>query len=203
MGPLRRLIDRHRHGSGEYGYLLQRFHGEGHVSLDLETTGLDPRQDHILSIAAVPVEGTTVRLSQRFERVVRPDRSFDIESIRHHRITPEEAAAGVGVRQAVEDLLVWLRNRPLLGYHIAFDVAMLAPHVQAITGFRLPNRSDDLAHAYGRLARLSQGQGDVDLGFETIAGKLGVPVLGRHTALGDATTVALCWAALHRPGLRL
>ena len=34
----------------------------------------------------------------------------------------------------------------------------------------------------------------------TMAQTLGVPVVGRHTALGDATTVALCWVALQARG---
>ena len=33
-----------------------------------------------------------------------------------------------------------------------------------------------------------------------IAQRLGVPVVGGHTALGDATTVALCWVALQARG---
>lgn len=201
MGAIRRFIDRRRHGNGDFGFLFEPDDGGRQVSLDLETTGLDPRSDHILSIAAVPVEGPRVLLSQRFERVIRPERSFGIESIRHHRITPAEAAAGVGVREGVEDLLRWLGNRPIIGYHIAFDLAMLDGHVRAVAGFALPNRSQDLAMAYRRVATLGQAYGEVDLGFEAIAARLGIPVLGRHTALGDAATTAACWVALHRGGV--
>ena len=35
--------------------------------------------------------------------------------------------------------------------------------------------------------------------LERVARTLGVPVLARHSALGDATTVALCWLALQQP----
>jgi hypothetical protein len=38
-----------------------------------------------------------------------------------------------------------------------------------------------------------------NLDFQHIADSLGVPVLGRHSALGDAVTVGLCWLALQAP----
>ena len=70
MTPLARWWLRRRHGGGEWGALLAPTPAETWVSLDLETTGMDPAKDHILSLAAVPVEGGRVRLSQRFERRV-------------------------------------------------------------------------------------------------------------------------------------
>jgi DNA polymerase-3 subunit epsilon len=38
--------------------------------------------------------------------------------------------------------------------------------------------------------------GNIDLRFDTIAGKLDIPILERHTALGDAITVALMYVRL-------
>lgn len=199
MTALRRWWLRRRYGSGEWAMLLQPPPAGEWISLDLETTGLDPQRDHILSLAAVPVRNGRVLLSERFERRIRPDRDFGIESIRHHRITPGEAAEGVAVAPAVRAFLHWLGSRALLGYHLNFDMAMLAPHARALTGFDLPHRRVDLAEAFAARARRARPDVPPNLDFAHIAGELGVPVLGRHTALGDATTVALCWLALHDP----
>ena len=196
MHALSRWWLRRRHGDGEWAALLQPPPAGEWVSLDLETTGLDPRSDHILSLAAVPIRDGQVRLSERFERLVRPRREFSIESIRHHLITPDEAAAGVPVEDAVRDFLHWLGSRTLLGYNLGFDLAMLAPHVKALTGFALPNPCVDLADAVAARERRARPDVPPNLAFVHIAGQLGVPVLGRHTALGDALTTALCWMAL-------
>lgn len=198
MHALRRWWLRSRHGDGEWAALLQPAPPGEWVSLDAETTGLDPRHDHILSLAAVPVRDRRVLLSERFERRIRPDRGFDIESIRHHRITPHEAAGGIQVTAAVRDFLLWLGPRRLLGYHLAFDVAMLAPHVATLTGFALPNPRVELGDVFAARARRARPDVPPNLDFGHIAAELGVPVLGRHSALGDATTVALCWLALQR-----
>lgn len=205
MRALRRWWLRRTVGDGEWAGLLEPAPEGEWVSLDLETTGLDPRQDHILSLAAVPVRGGRVLTSERFERRIRADRAFGIESIRHHRITPAEAAEGVAVTAAVREFLHWLGGRTLLGYHLAFDLAMLSPHVRGLTGFGLQNPRVDLADAFAARARRADPQAPPNLDFQHIAGSLGVPVLGRHSALGDAVTVGLCWVALQamrNPGSR-
>ncbi|MBJ6985123.1 exonuclease domain-containing protein [Luteimonas sp. MC1750] len=199
MRVVRRWWLRRKAGQGEWAGLLRPAPPAEWVSLDLETTGLDPRQDHILSLAAVPVRGGRVVTSERFERRIRADRTFGIESIRHHRITPDEAAGGVAVTAAVRDFLHWLEGRTLLGYHLAFDLAMLSPHVRGLTGFGLPNPRVDLADAFAARARRAAPNAPPNLDFGHIAGSLGVPVLGRHSALGDAVTVGLCWLALQSP----
>lgn len=196
MSTFRRWWLRRRHGDGAWAVLLQPPPPGEWISLDLETTGLDPRSDHILSLAAVPVADGRVQLSERFERRIRPDRGFGIDSIRHHHITPDEAAGGRAVTPAVREFLQWLGSRRLLGYHLAFDLAMLAPHVRALTGFALPHPRIELADAFAARARRARPDVPPNLDFQHIADALGVPVLGRHTALGDATTVAACWLAL-------
>jgi len=52
------------------------------VSLDLETSSLDPKAAEILSIAAVPVRGRQVVLSERFERTVRANAAVDPEAVK-------------------------------------------------------------------------------------------------------------------------
>lgn len=193
---LRRRWLARRHRGSEWERLLQPPPDGEWVSLDLETTGLDPRRDHILSLAAVPVRGSRVVLSERFERRIRPERAFGIESVRHHLITPAEAAAGMPVTRAVREFLQWLGSRALLGYHISFDLEMLAPHVKTITGFHLANARVELADAFASHVARTRPYDPHNLEFTHIARTLGVPVLARHSALGDATTVALCWLAL-------
>lgn len=200
MTPLTRWWLRRRHGDGEWAGLLAPAPADAWVSLDLETTGMDPAKDHILSLAAVPVEGGEVRLSQRFERRVHTGRAFGIDSIRHHRITPDEASTGDQVTDVVREFLHWLGPRRLLGYYLAFDLAMLAPHVRALTGFPLPNPAVDLADEVLAHQRRQRPDAPPKLDFAHIAQALGVPVVGRHTALGDATTVGLCWVALRKRG---
>ena len=200
MSPLSRWWLRRRHRGGEWAALLQPPPAGEWVSLDLETTGMDPARDHILSLAAVPVRDGRVLLSERFERRIHTARAFGIDSIRHHRITPDEASTGEQIRDVVREFLHWLGSRRLLGYNLGFDLDMLGPHVRAATGFALPNATVDLADEVARRQRQQRPNAPVNLDFAHIADTLGVPMVERHSALGDATTVGLCWLALQARG---
>ena len=200
MSPLSRWWLRRRHRGGEWAALLQPPPAGEWVSLDLETTGMDPARDHILSLAAVPVRDGRVLLSERFERRIHTARVFGIDSIRHHRITPDEASTGEQITDVVRAFLHWLGSRRLLGYNLGFDLDMLGPHVRAATGFALPNATVDLADEVARRQRQQRPNAPVNLDFAHIADTLGVPMVERHSALGDATTVGLCWLALQARG---
>lgn len=196
MNPLRRWWLGRRQAGNEWGPLFGPAPSDEWVSLDLETTGLDTRNDTVLSLAAVPVRQGRVCLAERFETYVHPGRGFDIQSIRHHRITPAEVADAPQLRQVLPDFLRWLGPRTLLGHHLAFDVAMLDAPMRVVVGFELPNRRAELGQAWLDHRRLADPHAHVDLSLDAIAGALNVPVIARHTALGDAATVALCWLAL-------
>lgn len=196
MNPLRRWWLRRRHRQSIWQVLLAPYRGEELVSLDLETTGLDPRHDRILALAAIPVRDGRVCLSERFSTLVQPGRSFGIDSIRHHRLRPADLVAAPRLEQVLPAFLRWLGNRPVLGYCIRFDLAMLAGPARALTGFPLLNQRVDLAFEYARHRRRIQPEVEPDISLEAIAKALAVPALGRHTALGDATTVAAAWLAL-------
>ena len=64
--------------------------------VDLETTGLDPRRDEIISYAVVPVTGGRVPVGDAIYGLVRPRRLPDERSIIVHGILP---ANGIGARQ--------------------------------------------------------------------------------------------------------
>mgnify|MGYP006143705021 FL=1 len=75
---------------------------------------------------------------------------------------------------------------------------MLDGPMRVVMGFPLPNRRAELGQAWLDHRRLADPHAHVDLSLDAIAGALGVPVIARHTALGDASTVALCWLALQQ-----
>jgi DNA polymerase-3 subunit epsilon len=202
MNALRRRWLGWRHGGGEWAALFAAPPADEVVSLDLETTGLDPSTDRILRLAAVPVRGTRVVLSERFERWVDPGRGFGIASMRHHRILPGDVAEAADEATVVREFLHWLGPRPVLGYCIGFDVAMLDRSVRAIAGFPLPNRRIDLAAVDLAQQRRTRPEAAQRRDLDAILAAAGVPALGRHDALGDATSTALAWCALRGHGAR-
>ena len=103
---------------------------------------------------------------------------------------------GVEIDEALEQVLEFVGNRPILGYYVNFDINMLDKYLRPKYGFGLPNKAVELSHVYHDIVKWKSIGGDVDLRFDTIANKLNLPMLERHTALGDAITVALMYVRL-------
>lgn len=200
---LRRAADRRRQAHGDYGWLFSPYTGDEMVAIDCETTGLDPRHAELVSLAAVRIRGDRVLTSDSLDlRLARPA-SLSGDSIRIHGLRGIDLADGADVEDALAQFLDFVGNRPLVGWHLDFDLAMLNRYLRPLFGFDLPNAGIDVAHAYQRQLRRSHPELDVRPRFEQVAEHLGVPVMGRHTALGDAVTTALIHLRLARGPMQM
>ncbi|NAW33906.1 3'-5' exonuclease [Halomonas alimentaria] len=195
---LRRVADRRRHANGEYAWLFHPYTGDEMVVIDTETTSLDTRSAELVSIAAVRVRGDRILTSDSLDlRLRRPD-SLTGDSIRIHGLRGMDLDNGESLDAALERLLDFVGNRPLVGWHLGFDLAILNRELRPRFGFELPNATVDVAQLWRRRLRRRHPEIDGQPRFERVAERLGVPVMGRHTALGDAVTTALMFLRLER-----
>ena len=118
------------------------------VALDCETTGLDVHHDKIVSIGAVRIVGNRVLTSQRLELLVRPERALKAASMRVHLLRECDVAHGLDPAQAMRRLLDFIGSRPLVGYYLEFDVAMLNREIWPLLGVRLPQPRIEVSAMY-------------------------------------------------------
>ena len=196
---LRRYTDRHRHGQGPFAHLFTPYQGDEVVAIDCETTGLDSRHAELVSIAAVPVKQGRVLSSQALDIKLQAPDSLEGSSIRIHRLRPVDLEEGESVVAALEQLLDVIGNRPLVGWCVDFDVAMINRYLRPLLGFDLPNATIELSSLYQKKMRHWKPELEPDLHFDAMADALQVPVMERHTARGDAVTAALMYLQLQRP----
>ena len=195
---MRRWLDHWRQRDSEYANLFQRPQDASCVAIDCETTGLDPATAELVSIAAVEIDGNRVlRSSALHIRLLAPE-SLSAESIRIHRMRPVDLSSGDEVHEALRQLLAFVGNRPLVGWCLAFDIAMINRYLVPQFGFALPNRRVELAQLYQRHLRRTKPDLAPDMRFEAMADALQVPVAERHSALGDAVMSALMYVRLQR-----
>ncbi len=193
---IRRLQERRTHKKGPWAELFETYSGDEVVSLDCETTSLDVSKAEILSIGAVRIKGQKVKTSDRLDIRLKPPASLTGESIKVHKIRASDLSDGIELDEALEKLLAFIGNRPILGYYVNYDIRMIDKFLRPKYGFGLPNRAIELSHVYHDIIKWKHVGGDVDLRFDTIASKLDIPIIQRHTALGDAITVALMYVRL-------
>jgi DNA polymerase-3 subunit epsilon len=172
------------------------------VALDCETTGLNTKTDDIISIGAVRIRGNRVMTSERLELLVRPDKKkFSAESVRVHRLREQDVAQGVSIDDAMMQLMRFIGSRPLVGYYLEFDIAMINRVLFPILGMGLPQPKIEVSglyydYKYRQLpshARQNQG---IDLRFDSLMRDLDLPVWPAHDALNDAVMAALAFVKL-------
>ena len=174
------------------------------VALDCETTGLDRRRDEIVSIGAVRIVGSRVLTSERLELLVRPEkRHVSAEAVKVHRLREQDVAQGIAPEAAMAQLMRFIGSRPLVGYYLEFDVAMLNRVVWPMLGLRLPQPKIEVSALYyewknRQLPAHERGNRNVDLSFATMMADLELPMREAHDAMNDAVMAALAFTKLRR-----
>ena len=171
------------------------------VALDTETTGLDVHRDQVVSIGAVRIVGNRLLTSQRLELLVRPERAMSAASVRIHQLRERDVAHGLDQEKAMRRLLEFIGSRPLVGYYLEFDVAMLNREIWPLLGVRLPQPKIEVSSMYydwknRQLPAHERGNATIDLRFATMMNALGLPLREAHDALNDAVMAGLAFIKL-------
>ena len=174
------------------------------VSIDCETTGLNVRTDEIISIGAVRIVGNRIMTSERLEMLVRPEHGVSADSVRIHRLRERDVAQGLPVDEAMKRLMRFIGSRPLVGYYLEFDVAMLHRAIWPLLGQGLPQAKLEVSGMYYdyKFRQLSayeqQSNPHIDLRFATMMEDLGMPLRDAHDAMNDAVMAALAFIKLRQ-----
>lgn len=176
------------------------------VALDCETTGLNVRTDEIISIGAVRIQGNRILTSERLELLVRPQGAVSADSVRVHRLRAQDVAQGLSADEAVMQLMHFIGSRPLVGYYLEFDLAMINRVLFPMLGMGLPQQRVEVSGLYYDYkfrqlpAYQQQGNVNIDLRFATLMQDLDLPQREAHDAVNDAVMAALAFIKLRELG---
>ena len=94
-----------------------------YIAIDLETTGLHPKNDRIIEIGAIKVEEGVIK--EQFSTFVNPQMTIPERIFELTKITTEMAKAGPIITEVMPKLLDFCEDYPLLGHNIMFDFSFL------------------------------------------------------------------------------
>lgn len=148
---------------------------------DTETTGLEPSMgDEIIQIGAVRIVNGRRLRHENFDQLVDPRRRLAKESAEIHGISKEMLVGQPTIDRVLPSFHAFCADTVLVAHNAAFDMRFLQLKEEA-TGVRFTNPVLDTM-----LLSLVVQPNQESHRLEAIAERLGVPVIGRHTALGDA-----------------
>lgn len=159
--------------------------------LDTETTGLNPSDgDEIIALGAVRIVNGRILHQEIVDSFIRPSKRISEDAQAIHGITPDMLRGKPTIDQVLPVFRRFVEDTVIVGHNVAFDMRFLeiqgAPF--GLT-FDMPTLDTLLMECI-----LNPNQEDKSL--EGIAGRFGISVTGRHTALGDALTTAQVFLAL-------
>jgi DNA polymerase-3 subunit epsilon len=152
---------------------------------DTETTGLQPSAgDEIISIGAVRIVNGRLLKQEVFEQLVNPRRPLDPESARIHGIEARTLADQPTIDGVLPAFHRFCEDTVLVAHNAAFDLRFIELKEQS-AGVRFTQPVLDTL-----LLSAAVHPALEDHRLESIAERLGVRVIGRHTAVGDAIVTA-------------
>lgn len=156
------------------------------VAIDTETTGLDPRADALVAVAAIPFAEGRPRLDAAVDRLVNPRRPIPEAARAIHGITDDDVGAAAPAEAVLPEVLAACAARPIVAHTAWFDVTLIN---RAATRAGLPTLRGPVLDI-GALAHAIFPSW-WDLSLEGLSRLMEVEMVDRHTARGDALTAGL------------
>jgi DNA polymerase-3 subunit epsilon len=203
-GPraIRRRWQLHRLADAEFRFLFEPPPPDEWVALDCQTTGHDVLHDEIISIDAVRIVGDRIMTSEQLSLLVRPERGVPAHSVCVHLLREQDLADGLSLGDAVKRLMRFIGSRPLVGYFLEFDLAMLNRTIRPLLGIDLPQPAIEVSGLYYDYKLAQQpshrrhGVPIIDLRFAVMMKDLGLPLDVAHEPLSEAVQAALAFVKL-------
>jgi DNA polymerase-3 subunit epsilon len=174
-------FDLFRHADAARGLAEQRLTDLHYTVFDSETTGLEPSAgDEIISLGAVRIVNGRLLKNEVFEQLVNPQRPLGRDSARIHGIEARALVDQPTIGQVLPQFQRFCEDTVLVAHNAAFDMRFLELK-EVATGIRFTQPVLDTL-----LLSVVVHPSQEDHNLESVAERLGVSVIGRHTALGDA-----------------
>lgn len=171
--------------------LKQNIEEQELLAIDLETSGLDPKSDFILSIGGVNIRGGRIDLSTAFHHLIVTDKRLDARNVSVHGIRDQDLKSGLTLEAALIDLLKRAKGKHLLVHFAEIERNFLKAAYLKVFATHIPFQFVDTFEISKRLLKQKEiplCQAHLSLGG--MRTRQNLPTFEPHNALNDAIATA-------------
>ena len=162
------------------------------IVFDTETTGLNTKEDRILSIGCVGIENFKIKIVDQLESYVIQEH-FNADTVKIHGLLKEGTLSKLEEEEAIIQFLDYTKDAVLVAHHAAFDVAMINNALKRMQLPKLKNKVLDTGHLFQK-TKLDTIKEHFSL--DELSERFNIPLHDRHTASGDAYITAILFLKL-------
>lgn len=152
------------------------------IGLDLETTGLNPKNDHVIEVAIILFDEE--KIIEEWTTLVRPPIPIPAFTTHLTGITNEMVKEAPKLSDVLETIKEKIGAHPIMGHFIFFDVNFLNENGAGLNNVQLD--SCQLAQAFMHK--------EASYSLEVLTQKLGIPQPNAHRAVNDVrANIELVW----------
>lgn len=167
------------------------------VALDFETSGLDAKTNHLLSIGYIIIRHGRIVLKEKKHWLVNADITMQAENVIIHGITDDDIKTGVSLAATIDDLLSVIAGRVIIVHHAAMEKNFINQACQKLYGYDLPMRIiDTMKLAERSMKQKQQPIATNSLRLFNLRAQYGLPRYRAHNALEDAIATAELFLAM-------
>ena len=162
-----------------------------YVAVSLESSGLNPEKDVIMSFGAIGIVNNNVIIGDHFEVVI-PQYKFLHDNGISNDFLLESSLQKMAEPLAIESFIAYIENAVLVGHRIHFDVEMINKALEKLDCGRLKNEAIDIEVMYKKLHDIN----DKNFSLEELSSLFKVSKTERLSASDDSYTIALLFLKL-------
>ncbi|OGW32737.1 MAG: hypothetical protein A2X59_13265 [Nitrospirae bacterium GWC2_42_7] len=167
-----------------------------YVVFDTELTGLNFKNDSIVSLGALKMTGGLINIGDHYYRIVEPRTELTGNSVVIHGITPSEASDWPDIKKILPEFLDFCGNSIIVGHFVSVDLNFINSEMKRLYGYSLQNPAVDTFKMYQWIRQMEEevcayhgGLSEVT-DLISLAKKYNIPVSQAHNSLDDAFVTA-------------
>ena len=167
------------------------------VALDTETTGMDTKEDRILSIGAIAVNHLKIDVVDQLEMYIYQE-IFKAKSVHIHGIRKNNEFKKISEFEAIKRFIHYVKDAVIVAHHANFDLSIINEALERHGLESLKNKILDTEVLFKRAKHplYARGMAEKKYTLDDMGSDMKISLSDRHTASGDAFITAVAFLKL-------